>query len=385
MGYKKVVVVTPYVPPNIVALYVLLGKELINNGFNLEVVAIKRKPKHRKHAEVDYSGISLTILNSIQYYYQRKEIAFDVSRGLYSELINKRPDVIVFDGLGFSYIPGYMYCIRMSIKGVRIKKIFWNSNAGDLTGPFNNNDSRMYFSVKSALKWIKKIILSKHDCFLAGGTSMKKYLTRLGVQNAVVMIAPRAIMTAEEVQLIGDVNKSNKNLTIAFVGVVDERKGANLLLELVKKTSCYDDLRWIIVGSDECNLLGEITENNNVILTGNITEAEVSVVLREADVLIHPAIREPFGRVVAEALAHGCYLLLSENVGAGDDLVVDDRFGMVCRLNESDFINKINIIINNKDCIRSTAQKRRDWILENWTHNRTSEVMLESIKKCLDH
>lgn len=36
------------------------------------------------------------------------------------------------------------------------------------------------------------------------------------------------------------------------------------------------------------------------------------------DVLIHPAEKEPFGMVVAEALASGCRVLMSDRVGAGD-------------------------------------------------------------------
>jgi UDP-glucose:(heptosyl)LPS alpha-1,3-glucosyltransferase len=38
----------------------------------------------------------------------------------------------------------------------------------------------------------------------------------------------------------------------------------------------------------------------------------------EYDLLIHPAREEPFGMIVPEALASGCKVLVSENVGAGE-------------------------------------------------------------------
>ncbi|MBI4734806.1 MAG: glycosyltransferase family 4 protein, partial [candidate division NC10 bacterium] len=76
---------------------------------------------------------------------------------------------------------------------------------------------------------------------------------------------------------------------------------------------------------------------------------DLADLLAAADVLLHPALYEPFGNVVLEALACGCGVIVSDRVGA-KDLVRDGENGYICEP-----MNAQSIV----DCLDSCTTQER--------------------------
>ena len=65
---KKVVVITPYVPPNIVNLYKILLKKISKDNIQLKIFCVKKIPIHRKHEIPDYSDLDINFFDGLNFY-----------------------------------------------------------------------------------------------------------------------------------------------------------------------------------------------------------------------------------------------------------------------------------------------------------------------------
>lgn len=120
-----------------------------------------------------------------------------------------------------------------------------------------------------------------------------------------------------------DLHENPDLLTLVFIGRMSVRKGLEHLIELSHR---LDDLSGQIklkfVGghslwSDYRPLLEGV--NLGVAeLIGPVSFPEIPRLVAAADVLIQPSAYEPFGLTVAEALACGTPVVITEAVGAGD-------------------------------------------------------------------
>ena len=124
-----------------------------------------------------------------------------------------------------------------------------------------------------------------------------------------------------------------EEMRLIFVGRLIERKR---LLDLLQSILDVRDsglrVRLTVVGDGPCfhsarrfvyeNGLSEV-----VALLGAIPHTSTADLMKEADALVLPAESEPWGVVVAEAAACGLALILSDEIGAGADLLRDGQNG----------------------------------------------------------
>lgn len=119
-------------------------------------------------------------------------------------------------------------------------------------------------------------------------------------------------------------------LTFLFAGATIRRKGFDLLLEAFERAAAVaPGARLRIVGPR--GDLGHLLDGRaavRVAFLGPRTQPELAEELRRADVLVLPSRNDSYGMVVAEALASGVPVLVSEMVGA-KDLVTDGRTGWI--------------------------------------------------------
>lgn len=71
--------------------------------------------------------------------------------------------------------------------------------------------------------------------------------------------------------------------------------------------------------------------NDKVFFTGQLSGAELYAWYALADVFVLPSSFEPFGAVVNEALVAGCFVIVSDNVGA-NSLINEDN-GLIVKAN----------------------------------------------------
>ena len=115
-------------------------------------------------------------------------------------------------------------------------------------------------------------------------------------------------------------------LTFLFAGATIRRKGFDLLVEAFEKVRLeVPEVRLRIVGSR--GDLGHLLDPELDFL-GPRTQPELAAELRRADVLVLPSRNDSYAMAVAEALASGTPVIVSEMVGA-KDLVTEGKTGWI--------------------------------------------------------
>lgn len=111
-----------------------------------------------------------------------------------------------------------------------------------------------------------------------------------------------------------------RRLVFVFAGQLIERKGVRELLSafsILRRTHPGAEL--VIAGTGA--LEEQCRATDGVRCAGFLQPTELAALLREATCLVLPSREEHWGVVVHEAALSGCALLLSDAVGAADDLL----------------------------------------------------------------
>ena len=115
-------------------------------------------------------------------------------------------------------------------------------------------------------------------------------------------------------------------LTFLFAGATIRRKGFDLLVEAFERVRSENpEVRLRIAGPR--GDLGHLI-NPKIDFLGPVTQPGLASELRRADVLVLPSRNDSYAMVVAEALASGTPVLVSEMVGA-KDLVTEGKTGWI--------------------------------------------------------
>ncbi len=118
------------------------------------------------------------------------------------------------------------------------------------------------------------------------------------------------------------------NFVLLFVGSGFERKGLQFCIQALAKLPANVELHVVGKGSTRPyqSLAEKLGVASRVTFKGPIQHVEK--IFPGADILVHPAIYEPFGNVVLEAMACGIPVVASKFVGASE-IIIPGRNGMV--------------------------------------------------------
>lgn len=128
-------------------------------------------------------------------------------------------------------------------------------------------------------------------------------------------------------------DRAGADLTFLFSGATIHRKGFDLLLEAFDRARAdAPAVRLRLVGprGDSAHLLDRRGPEGiaGIDVLGAMPQPALAAELRRADVLVLPSRNDSYGMVVAEALASGVPVLVSEMVGA-KDLVTEGKTGWI--------------------------------------------------------
>ncbi len=124
-----------------------------------------------------------------------------------------------------------------------------------------------------------------------------------------------------------------------FISTSHERKGLPLLLEIFKNLENTQHVLLVAGHPSHANM-------KNVIDLGYLENT--SPALSACDTLVHPAIYEPFGQIVTEALAHNKTIIVSTNVGAKEILKTPPH-KIISVSNKSEWQKNISLVIKDKN------------------------------------
>lgn len=173
-------------------------------------------------------------------------------------------------------------------------------------------------------------------------------------------------------------DREEECFTFLFAGAAIHRKGFDLLLEAFARVAAEEpEARLRIVGprGDASHLL---REHPQVSVAGPTDQRGLAVELRRSNCLVLPSRNDSYAMVVAEALASGIPVLVSEMVGA-KDLVREGRNGWVVPVEDAGaFAERMLWCVRHPDEIRAMRDEcRRSAEAATWPayHERLAVLM----------
>ncbi|MDR5795309.1 glycosyltransferase [Caballeronia sp. LZ008] len=208
-----------------------------------------------------------------------------------------------------------------------------------------------WFNIGHLLKFAKKLVywlfVERHVLSNAKGvlftTDSERTLARKAFplyrakENTMTIgtVPPPLIEKAEVIKWRASGHSNDKKLML-FLGRLHEKKGCDLLIRAFHDLrDAANDYQLVIAGPDNNGVAAKLRREaeqlglaRKITWIDMVTGADKWSLLRAADVMVLPSHQENFGVVVAEALACGVPVLLTDKVGIWQE-VVADRAGLV--------------------------------------------------------
>lgn len=154
--------------------------------------------------------------------------------------------------------------------------------------------------------------------------------------------------------------KSNKNIIIGYVAILEKWKGAldafNIFKNLNKK---YDNLEFIFIGKGSLENHFKANADKNFTFMKNLENDEFAQSLANIDILLSPTYYEAFGMINVEAMASGTPVICTD-VGPLKEIIGNG--GIVCERNELE--NSVVKLIENKKLQAQLSVNARKKALE---------------------
>ena len=211
---------------------------------------------------------------------------------------------------------------------------------------------------KFLLKIIASYTLNRADCLRVISSSTRKQVESF-TQNKLIVEFPAWI----DLKNFLDVDYNPEKSTVLFLGSISDRKNPLLILRslnnLRKDTVFYLTLIGPHINKEYLNMLDQYITNNNldefVTIKKEIEQAEVIDFLSSSSLLILPSKSEGLGRVILEAQAVGCPVLVSDS-GGMKDFIEDTKTGFIFKNNDViDLSEKIELILNDKQLMKDVS------------------------------
>lgn len=209
---------------------------------------------------------------------------------------------------------------------------------------------------------IRRAIVSTTDAFVANGSCASAYLGRLGVasERIVTSCLPAPVGSRSD---IGAMLPARP--VFLFVGRLIERKRPLAAVEAFERVATrLPDAELLIVGDGplEVAVRGAAERcQGRVRLLGRLEGAELAGVYAGSDMLVVPSVREVWGLVVNEALAHGVHVVATDEVGSAHDLLDDPALGTIVPASDKPALAEAMLAAaTHLDETRAARPKRRE-------------------------
>jgi glycosyltransferase involved in cell wall biosynthesis len=238
------------------------------------------------------------------------------------------------------------------------------------------NLDRSYLSLVNLINSeFEKNIFKKSKTVIAVSDYIKKEIINYyELQSNKVITIHNGIDLKEfnDVKRIGLKDKLGVSNIILFMGGISKRKGIHILLRALAEIKEKD---WIliIVGSGDLKSKKEIIDiinslkiKNKIINFSNVSRELLKSILFEADIFVHPALYEPFGIAVLEAMALS-KAIIATRIGGIPEILANA--GILINTGSEELKNALELLISDIGLRKkySKLAKERAKIFD-WTH-----------------
>ena len=184
----------------------------------------------------------------------------------------------------------------------------------------------------------------------------------------------------------GDVAREPRQ--VLFIGRVSWKKGID---RLIRALAHVPGAELLVAGNDDESLRPDLERlardcgvGGRVRFLGQVGAAARDALLARASVLVLPSLSENFGNVIVEAMAAGCPVVVTPEVGAAD-LVTECGGGIVSDGNPEALAAAIGSILDAPDAARAMGARAREFVRANlsWPSvaRRMTQVYEEAIER----
>jgi len=325
---------------------------------------------------VDVSGFDHEFLGGFGIPIGGKDMArYRVNPSIIARLAAGRFDVVVVSGYNhLTTQAAILYC------------------AGSGTPWCMMSESHLAKPRSAAKRLLKKALLTPvlrtMGAAMVTGTLARRYVESFGVPRDAVYIvantpdieflrlerrrlAPRRVAIR---QLMG----VDGRRVILFVGRLLEEKGVRVLLDaFARMTLSQADLVLLLAGDGprrkEFEALAAASGLPGVRFLGFESQAQLVELYAAADVFVLPSLVEPWGVVVNEAMASGLPVVLSDQVGAAADLVIDGANGFVVPAGDSAALAACLSDVLSDEGRRAAMGRRSEEVVSAWNYEASVE------------
>jgi len=296
-------------------------------------------------------------------YYEDLHTA-ELRGAIYAALDELSPDVVAINGYAFKDSRFCLdWCTSRDRKAILMTETTKSDKARNVVHEF-----------------LKRLLLRRFAVAICGGTRHRDYLLSLGMPSYRIFtkydvvdndrFAAPPSERAERRDLPG--LEYSRPFFLASNRFIERKNLGTLLTAYAKYRSRWPDgWRLVLLGSgeQEPELRKRVADENiaDVTFPGFRQIEELPTYYAAAGCFIHPAITEPWGLVVNEAMAAGLPVIVSNGCGCAPDLVEHGRNGFVFNPRDADELSVHLTSIAGDPRLRRQMGARSRELINNWT------------------
>jgi glycosyltransferase involved in cell wall biosynthesis len=235
------------------------------------------------------------------------------------------------------------------------------------------------FNVRPSIhKWLKEKILAEYQranlIRVMSKRAKNTFLARGFADDRVVVATPPLDMAE-----FPEAKFDEPKFRVSFVGLIEPWKGFHYLVEAFNALKLQDSelVLWGGPGSRSVSqyLQEHMARNPSIIIRPvSVRQFGYGNVYGKSSVFVHPSLADGFGYVVAEAMASGLPVIVTEATGAAD-LVIDGENGYIVPAGDRDAIcDRLRHLAEHPHLLRKMGQAARAT---------ARSLTLEAFRQCL--
>lgn len=302
--------------------------------------------------------------------------------GIWKELRRERPDVVVvMSWMNPTWWLTFFACLRFGIPMMFMTDA--NFYAEQLKGHWRSLLKRILLG---------SFLFPATSGFLCAGSANRRLYTDFGVPETKlvpfayswgydILMEESKRLQSQKLEFRKEYGLPEDAVVVLYTGRLSPEKGSMELLEAYKMVA-HPNKALVLVGDGQLrNRMQDIASRNgldSVYFMGFQSRKDIGKFYALADILVLPSQRETWGLVVNEALCYSLPVVVSDQVGAGADLVIPDENGHIFPVGEvSTLADQItNLIYLPGDDLLAMGETSRS-LMEEWSNRDLAAPLIE--------
>lgn len=242
------------------------------------------------------------------------------------------------------------------------------------------------YTPRGLIARFKERLIARSDVVVVPGSASEEYIRKYAAPRLGIFVAPNAVDN-EFFQRRGASRRSEGDGTtrFLFVGRFDESKGLDALIDAWPRGR--SDISLTMIGDGP--LLGQVEQRivrenlrDVISIRGHQDREALADSYSQADVLVLPSLREPWGLVINEAMAAGLPVIASSAAGGTRDLVEHGISGLIIPPGDVDALRNAVLRLADDPDARSRMAAAAASRIDLFSPERCAAGLIEAARAC---